>query len=100
MFSGVAGSGIYAPLIAMRTHTYDREERKALPVHQLSNRLLWHLFAINGGVLSNQTALEALLSDEVPLLIDTKGLILRSDPALEISGGRHERRGQYDILNG
>ena len=64
---------------------------EALPVHQLSNLLLWHCSAITGGVSINQTVLEGILSNEVSLLVDTKNMILGLDPLLQVSGGRHER---------
>ena len=68
------------------------KREKTLPVHQLSNLLLWDLFAMSGRVLIYQTVLKAFLSDEIPSLVDTKDLVLRSDPAREVSRRQHGRR--------
>ncbi len=64
-----------------------RRETKIIPIHQLSDLQLWDLSAITGVVCIDQTVLKTLLSDEMSLIINTKDLILRLNPALQTSAG-------------
>ncbi len=59
-----------------------RRETQIIPIHQLSDLQLWDLSAITGVVCIDQMVLKTLLSNEMSLMVNTKGLILRLNPAL------------------
>lgn len=50
----------------------------------MSNLLLGSLFAVDNRALGDQAILEGLLTDELSFFINTKELVLRSNPLFKV----------------